>query len=347
LKVSKEFKTGLVVVLAIVILIVGVNFLKGSKLFGSSDYYYATFEKSGYIDQSTAVTLNGVPVGLVNEITNDPSDLRKVLIKFTINKENFKIPRGSVARIVGTSILSKGLALELNYDVDKGYYKVGDTLVGLVDPELTDAVSAEIAPVKEKLETLMSTVENMVVSVNAFWDTSAAQSIDGSLNEVQVAISRFSNLARNLDEMIITEKDRVGRVLGNVESITANVKQSNEKITKILSNISNFSDTLVALDLKTVLADASQTLKTLNLALKDASEGKGTLGKLLKSDSLHNELINTTKSLQDLVDDIELHPEKYIHFSIFGKSEKGVKLTKSEEEKLRQIIKTSPSTTKP
>lgn len=339
MKVSKEFKTGLVVIIAILILVAGVNFLKGSKLFGGDEYYFAVFEKSGYIDQSTAVTLNGVAVGKVAEITNDPSDLRKVLIKFNITKEGFKIPRGSKARIMGTSILSKGLALELNYDIDNGYYTVGDTLKGEVDPELTDAVSAEIAPVKEKLEQLMSSVENMVVSVNAFWDTSAAQSIDGSLNEVQVAISSFANLARNLDELVVTEKDRIGRVLGNVENITSNIKQSNQKITRLIDDLSSFSDTLAALDLRSTLTKAAKTFESISLALEDAANGKGTLGKLLKSDSLHNELIQTTQSLQDLVNDIELHPEKYIHFSIFGKSQKGIRLTQSDEEKLRDILK--------
>jgi phospholipid/cholesterol/gamma-HCH transport system substrate-binding protein len=343
LKVSKEFKTGLVVILAIAILVMGVNFLKGSSLYGTSDYYYAVFDKSGYIDLSTPVTLNGVPIGQINEIKIHPQDLRKVLIKFSINKDKFQIPKGSFARIEGTSILTKGFTLDLNYDADKGFYKVGDTLTGTVAPELTDAVSAEIAPVKEKLEKLMSSVENMVVSVNAFWDTSAAQSIDVSLNEVQVAIARFSNLARNLDEMIVTEKDRVGRVLGNVESITGNIKKSNEKVTHIIDNFSSLSDTLIALNLKTVLTQATNTLKSLDTALADAAHGKGTLGKLLHSDSLHNELIYTTKTLQDLVMDIELHPEKYIHFSIFGRSSKGVNLTKKEEEELRNMLKNNPS----
>lgn len=342
MKVSKEFKTGLVIIIAIIIVILGVNFLKGSKIYGSSGHYFAVFEKSGFIDLSTPVTLNGVPIGIINEIKNHPNDLRKVLIKFTINKENFKIPKGTVAKIEGTSILTKGFLLDLNYDADKGFFKVGDTLPGTVAPELTDAVSAELAPVKEKLEKLMSSVDNMVVSVNAFWDTSAAQSLDVSLNEVQVAIARFSNLAKNVDEMVITEKDRIGRVLGNIESITANVEKSNDKVTHILDNFSSLSDTLIALDLQTVLSQATETLKSLNLALKDAAQGKGTLGKLLHSDSLHNELIKTTKSLQDLVSDIELHPEKYIHFSVFGKSSKGLKLNKSDEKKLREMLENQP-----
>ena len=107
----------------------------------------------------------------------------------------------------------------------------------------------------------------------------------------------------------------------------------------MIDNLSSFSDTLAALDLRSTLTKAAKTFESISLALEDAANGKGTLGKLLKSDSLHNELIQTTQSLQDLVNDIELHQEKYIHFSIFGKSQKGIRLTQSDEEKLRDILK--------
>ncbi|GAA0875236.1 MlaD family protein [Wandonia haliotis] len=339
MKISKEFKTGLIVILAIAILIAGVNFLKGDNFFGGSPEYYAVFEESGYLEPSSAVTLNGVAVGTVKAIYNDPEDLRRVIIRFSITKEGLELPKGSIAEITSTSLLSKGLILKLDYEAQDGFHTVGDTLIGSVAPELTDAVTAEVLPIKEKLERLMSSVENMVVSVNAFWDTTAAQSLDGSLLEVKIAIARFGNLAKNLDEMVIRESSRLTDIFQNVESISANLKASNEKISNIIGNVSNLTDTLVTADFAGVIKKATTTLETMNTALKNAAEGNGTLGKLLYDEQLYNELVNTNKSLQELVEDIELHPEKYIHFSVFGKSEKGVKLTKSDEEKLRELLK--------
>lgn len=339
MKISKEFKTGLIVIIAMSILIAGVNFLKGDSILGRSPEFYATFEESGFLEPSSAVSLNGVAVGIVKAIYNDPTDLRRVIIRFSITKEGLEIPRGSIAEITSISLLSKGLVLNFDYDAGNGFYAPGDTLVGKVAPELTDAVTAEVLPIKEKLERLMSSVENMVVSVNAFWDTTAAQSLDGSLLEVKIAIARFGNLAKNLDDMVIRESKRLTEILSNVESISANLKTSNEKITNIIGNVSNLTDTLVTADFVGVIKKATETLETMNSALKDAAEGKGTLGKLLHDEELYKELVNTNKSLQNLVEDIELHPEKYIHFSVFGKSEKGVKLTKSDEEKLRELLK--------
>jgi phospholipid/cholesterol/gamma-HCH transport system substrate-binding protein len=339
LKVSKEFKTGLLVILSIVLLIVGINFLKGDDVLGRSNDYYAVFDQSGFLEPSSAVTLNGVAVGIVKSIYNDPTDLRRVLIRFTITKEGLELPIGTIPEITSTSLLSKGLILNFDYEARNGFHKTGDTLIGRVAPELTDAVTAEVLPIKEKLERLMSSVENMVVSVNAFWDTSAAQSLEGSLLEVQIAVARFGNLAKNLDDMVVSEKQRLTTILNSVESISGNLKASNEKITRIIGNVSNLTDTLLTADFKKVIAKATVTLETMNNALADAAQGKGTLGKLLYDEKLYNELVATNKSLQNLVEDIELHPEKYIHFSVLGRKEKGVKLNKQDEEKLRELLK--------
>jgi phospholipid/cholesterol/gamma-HCH transport system substrate-binding protein len=54
-------------------------------------------------------------------------------------------------------------------------------------------------------------------------------------------------------------------------------------------------------------------------------------------------LNKTNAELQNLVNDIQLHPERYIHISVFGAKTKGVPLTGSEEKKLRKILDTIPN----
>ena len=52
------------------------------------------------------------------------------------------------------------------------------------------------------------------------------------------------------------------------------------------------------------------------------NNGEGSLGLLLHTDSLHNELVETNQSIQNLLDDMEANPEKYVHFSLFGRKAK-------------------------
>jgi phospholipid/cholesterol/gamma-HCH transport system substrate-binding protein len=344
LKISKEFKTGLVVILAVTILITGVNFLKGDNLLGGTTEYYAVFDESGFLEPSSAVSLNGVTVGSVKSIYNDPTNLKRVIIRFSVNQEGLKIPFGSIAEITSTSLLSKGLVLQFNYDANNTFHAPGDTLIGNVAPELADAVTAEVLPVKEKLERLMSSVENMVVSINSFWDTSAAHSLEGSMLEIQIAVARFGNLAKNLDEMIIDERVRLANILSNVESISINLKNSNQKVAKIIGNVEALTDTLVTADFKNVIVQATTTLESINTAMENAAKGEGTLGKLLHDEELYNELIKTNKSLQELVEDIELHPEKYIHVSAFARKNKGATLTKEEKKLLKELLEKQNNT---
>ena len=338
MKVSKEFKTGLLVILSLLVLFMGINFLKGDNAFGGTPTYYAVFESSAFLEPSSAVYLNGVSVGLVKSIENHPDDLTKVIVQFTITKSGLKIPHGSFAEIASPSLLSKGLILHYDYN-SKSYFNEQDTLPGQVALDISDAVTQQILPVKEKLERLMGSIEHMVVSINAFWDTTAAQSLDGSLLEVKVAISRFGNLAKNLDDMVYSEKVRLAQIMNNVEQITANLNASNAKISRIIGNVESLTDSLLTSDFKNAIASATATLNKINGALDKAANGEGTLGKLLHDDALHEELIATNKALQSLVTDIERNPERYIHFSVLGRKEKVVKLTPEEEKKLREMLK--------
>ncbi len=120
------------------------------------------------------------------------------------------------------------------------------------------------------------------------------------------------------------------------------MKLSNEKISGILGNAKKITDELVTVDYKSVIMDAQNTIKKLNMTLEEVNNGQGTLGKLLKDEQLYNELVKTNKELQELVDDIELHPERYIHISVFGAKTKGVPLTGREEKKLRQVLDSIP-----
>jgi phospholipid/cholesterol/gamma-HCH transport system substrate-binding protein len=117
---------------------------------------------------------------------------------------------------------------------------------------------------------------------------------------------------------------------------------SNEKVASILGNAKKITDDLVTADFKNVIGDAQQTLQKLNNILSDAANGTGTLGKLVKDEKLYDELVNTNKELQNLVSDIQLHPERYIHFSVLGAKSKGVPLTNQEEKKFRKLLDSIP-----
>lgn len=346
MKVSKEFKTGLVVILSTALLIFGVNYLKGNSFFGGDDVYHAYFPTSGTLTPSSPVTLNGVEIGKVLSVDLvDPNKYvdpeKRVLVRFNVQSENLKIARKSGIEIV-PGLLATGIELQQNFYGDEGFHEVGDTLQGSVSQEITEQIETQLLPVKRKMEDLMGSVEGIVNSITVFWDTSAAHTLDQGLNEVKIAISRFGKVAYNVDNLIDDQKEKLGRIFDNVENITQNFKKTNDEIRNAVGNVNNLTDTLLTVDFKLAIKEATTTLQSVNGLLKETADGNGTLGKLLEDEQLYDELNKTNESLQNLVDDIQVHPERYIHFSVFGAKTKGVPLNKEEERKLKSVLDTIP-----
>lgn len=322
MKVSKEFKVGLLVVLGLLLLFVGVNYLKGGSLFGEDRVYYASFTNSSGLLVSNEVQVNGLKVGQVVEVGLHPKNPNIILVKFSIENKELQIPHGSNVELISSDILgTKALQLNLNTTpaANLVYYQSGDTLTSSIQPTLEDQISKELLPLKNKTEQLIGSVEAIIVSINAFWDTSAAYTIDESLYEVRDAIGTFGDLANNMSILISKETDRVDRILTDVNSISTNLVSKKDQINGTIDNITAITDTIKNSGLKSVINETTNTLAELNLVLQKINDGQGSLGLLMKTDSLHNELVRTNQSVQSLLDDMEANPNKYVHFSVFGR----------------------------
>jgi len=325
MKVSKEFKVGLLVVLGLLLLFVGVNFLKGGSLFGEDRVFYTQFTNSQGLQVANEVQLNGLKIGQVKSVGLHPLDPNTILVSYTIDNKELQIPQGSTIELISSDILGTK-ALQLNLPEPKqrglGFYVMGDTLRGFIQPSLEDQINEQILPLKMKTEQLISSVESIIVSVNAFWDTSAAYTIDESLYEVRDAIGTFADLADNLSILITKETDMVDKILHDVSNVTNNLASKSDQISHTIDNISAISDTLKDANLRAVINETKATLTELNGVLAKVNNGEGSLGLLLHSDSLHNELVETNQSIQNLLDDMEANPDKYVHFSLFGRKAK-------------------------
>ncbi len=345
MKYSKEIKAGFFAILAIVIIVLGVNFLKGNSFFGGDDTYYSYMENSGQLMVSSNVTLDGVVVGkviAVDYVPNSPSAKQRVKITFTIQNSTVKLPIGTSIEIGSLDLLSKGLLIHCPANVSKGYYKPGSVLPGTLSVDMVSQVKAYADPISQKLQAMMASVDKMVGSLSTFWDDNATSEIEASLKEVKYAIARFGDLAKEIQSFVGEEKLQFARIMSNVENITLNLKKSNEQVSGIIGNLKLVTDDLVTADFKGVILEAQTTLKKINYVLDETNSGKGTLGKLVHDEKLYNELVESNKQLQELVDDIEKHPERYIHVSVFGGKSKGLKLNSTQEKKLTHLLDSLP-----
>ncbi len=70
MKISREVKTGVLVLSGIVLFIFGYNYLKGKNLFESTNVYYTEFDYNA-LNKSSPVTVNGNSVGKIQDIVYD------------------------------------------------------------------------------------------------------------------------------------------------------------------------------------------------------------------------------------------------------------------------------------
>ncbi len=344
MKISKEIKTGVIAIFAIGLLVTGVNFLKGNSFFGGDDVYYAYFPNSGQLAPASSVTLNGVGVGKVLSVEYVPKSTedKRVKVSFNIQDENVKIPKGSVIQIDNLDLFGKGLVLQMSTDLSNGYYKPGEAIPGELVVDMVSQVKQMAEPVAQKLQTLLASIEKVVQSTATLLDTNSAETIEGTLKELKLAIKRFGNVALETENLVVSEKVKLARIFSNMEGITENLKASNSMVTDIIGNTKKITDDLVTADFKAVINEAKGTLSNVNILLSKANSGEGTLGKLISDQKLYDELVHTNKSLQNLVNDLSAHPERYIHFSAIGRKTKGVPLTSDEEQKLKKLLDSMP-----
>jgi phospholipid/cholesterol/gamma-HCH transport system substrate-binding protein len=344
LKFTKEIKAALIAIVAIVILIAGVNFLKGNSFFGGDDVYTAYFPNSGQLMVSSNVTLNGVEIGKVLSIESIPTgdSLHRVKLSFNIHNPDIRLPKGTFVEIGALDFFSKALIVHLPLAGNGQFYKEGSTIPGRLSVDMVSQVKAYADPISQKLQTMMLSIDKMVGSLSSFWDTTATSELEGSLKQVKLTIKKLGRVADELQGFVASERAQFSKIMANVEAITLNLKRSNDQITGIIGNTRKITDDLVTADFKGTILDAQTTLKKFNMVLAEVEKGQGTLGKLIHDEKLYTELVNTNNDLQNLVTDLQAHPERYVHLSLIGGKSKGLQLSKKNEDKLQKMLDSLP-----
>lgn len=344
MKLSKEIKAGFIAVSAIVLLVVGINFLKGYSLLGGDDTFYAYFPNSGQVMVSGNVTLNGVIIGKILDIQNVPTnpEKRRVKIKFSISESGIDLPKGTIIELGSLDLLTKGLIVNYPDRFKSGYYRPGDEIPGKMSADMFSQVKQYADPISQKLQSLILHIDGMVNSLSGVFDENGSNDITASIKELRITIKKIGDLSTEIQGFVGQEKAQFSKIMDHVESITSNLKKSSDEVSAIIGNTKKISDDLVTADFKGTILEAQTTLKKFNFMLEDVNKGSGTLGKLIHDEKLYNELVETNNELQELVDDLQAHPERYVHLSVIGGKSKGLQLTGKQEGKLKKWLDTIP-----
>jgi phospholipid/cholesterol/gamma-HCH transport system substrate-binding protein len=319
MKISNETKVGALTAIAITLLILGFNFLKGKTFFKTGNIVYAPYADSKGLMVSNPVFVNGFQVGAVFDIENKDKNLSEIIVAIKL-KDDYNIPRNSVASIKDNPLGTPSIDVKLGDS--KAFLRPGDTLLTAASAGLLGDVMKRFGPVGDQVTTTLHSLDSVLKNINTIFDPRTK----GNLQEVIANMNRTTASlmvsSASLQAMLNQQSGALAQSLNNVSSFTKNLADNNEKVTKTLANLEKTSTNFSNVDVAGTVDRLRSSINTLNNILDKVNSSEGSLGKLMNDKTLYNNLINTTRSANILLDDLRIHPKRYVNVSVFGKKDK-------------------------
>lgn len=306
LKITREIKVAVLVILSIVLFYWGFTFLKGRNLFDNSNKLYAVYDNVAGLVVSAPVTINGLNIGKVNTIEMLPDG--KMKVELIITNEQIQIAKSSIAQIMDSGLIGGREIAILNNFSDKNYTESGDTLKTSDKLGLTAELANQIGPVKDKVEILLENANKLIESLNATLDATTQQKLKSAIASLEVTMAEFSQTSKSINGILAENKSKLNTTLSNFE--------------KTSGNLNAMSSSLEKADLGATVKKLEATLTSVNGMMANLEQGKGSMGKLLSDDAMYNNLTKTSKELELLLQDLRLNPTRYVNVSVFGKKNK-------------------------
>ena len=315
MKISKEVKAGLIAVLAIVGFVFLFQFMKGKSLFTTDNIFYAKYDNVEGLEASSPVSINGLKVGQVEQISPIPGKDGKLhfVVKIFVDDE-YQFSKKSNLEIFEPGLMS-GKAMRINLAYGEPFAKDGDTLQSNFQPSMMSSISSQIGPVKDQLQVVLKRVDSLTNNANKMFDERNRAELSALLRNLNTTVASFENTSKQTNSLLSNNDPKIQKVLDNASLATISAKNAMDKYGNVAENID-------VQKLNNAVDKLSLTADQLNKIIGSIEKGEGSLGKLTKDEELYNNLNKTAASMNALVEDLKANPKRYVNISVFGKNNK-------------------------
>ena len=324
MKISNETKVGALSAIAITFLILGFNFLKGKSIFKSGSFLYAKYADTKGLMISNPVMINGLQIGSVYELEEQDKNIDTIIVAIKLNRE-LNIPVNSVASISNNPLTSSSIVIELG-NSDK-HFAHNDTIPTSNTPGLLGGLSQRITPLVERVTVTVQSLDSVLKNINTVFDPYTKNNMQEVVANANKTMAYLVTSAASLNALLNNQTGVLSKSLNNVNSFTQTLARNNDKVDHMMANIETATTNFSKADIDGTINKMRGTVERLNAAVEKMDSKDGSLGLLLNDKQLYNNLENTTRSLNILMDDIRINPKRYVSISVFGGKSKGQPLT--------------------
>ncbi|MBN9349643.1 MAG: MCE family protein [Chitinophagaceae bacterium] len=333
--ISNETKIGLLAVLGIVLLILGFNFLKGKNIFSQPTRMYAVYKDVLGLTKSNPVVINGMKVGKIADI-NGGKDFKKMVVTIAFDKQ-VNIPNNSLS-IINPNLLGSP-SLEIQLGNSTNYLKDGDTIVSTASGHMLEEAMKEINPVLYEARITVRSMDSVLQLIARTFDVKTQHNIQGIFANLNTVSKSLAENAQSFSIMMDPKTGELVQTARNINAFTANLRSNNQRMDSIIRNINEATSRFASVDIGKTVDSMNIAVNNLKQSLEKLNNGKGTLGKMLNDNGLYENLQSTINKMNILIDDIRVHPKRYVNVSIFGKKDKGNYLTAPMTDDTLKVLK--------
>lgn len=306
MKISSEVKIGITGVVTVVVIIWGINFLKGRNIFSSNYGIISTYDQVDGLEPSAKVMMNGFKIGTVERIIFDTEALVPFTLFMEIDKK-YRIRSASIAEIYNADLLGSK-AVKIIQSEEHSFLQEGDTLKSRLAGDMVASLIAEISPLINHVNAAVQTLDSVGVALSHILNDPSVSSMIGNIEKATGSL-----------DWQLSENGDLAKSFENVRTITESIGSQNESIRNTMKHLEGITSRLDNGNLDSMVYQLNSVSSHLAGITSNMNEGKGTIGKLIFEDSLYHQIGQLIANLDSLVTDLNNNPKKYVSFSLIGR----------------------------
>lgn len=303
MKAKKELSIGIFTVVVILGSFFLINYLRGNNIFQKTNTHYSVFDNIEGLTPSTPVYLNGYKIGSINDITY-LKDTRQYKVTYEL-KQDFEIPEDSYCELYSADILG-GKAFRIVPGSSTVILDDDTEIKSAHGEDMISSLMSGLPQIKEQAGQLLANLNESVSRINALLDEENTKAVSDIISDLEKSVREIKGTLT----LINSKRPEINNIINQADTLSTRLKLSAEKLDYSLANIAQVTDDLKESGLK-------ESLLNIKDILGKIQNSQGTVGQLINSDSLYNNINSLTANLDSLVKKIEKNPKKYLKISVF------------------------------